>query len=115
MKVIYIAGPFRADNAWAVEQNIRKAESLGMAVAKMGHAYLCPHTNSRFFDGTITDKYWLEMTMELMRRCDAVLVAPEYQGSEGTEGEIVEAWNIGMSVFYNLGEVNTWLDAVEGQ
>lgn len=28
MKVIYVAGPFRAPNSWEIEQNIRRAEAL---------------------------------------------------------------------------------------
>lgn len=109
MKVIYIAGPYRAANAWEVEQNIRKVEDLAFKVAEEGHSYICPHTNSRYFDGTITDKYWLEMTLELMRRCDAVLVAAGWQNSSGTMGEIAEAKCLELPVFYSIEGLLQWI------
>lgn len=36
MRIIYVAGPFRGSNAWEIEQNIRRAEAVGLAVAKVG-------------------------------------------------------------------------------
>ena len=31
MKLVYIAGPFRAPTPWQVEQNVRRAESLALS------------------------------------------------------------------------------------
>ena len=49
MKVVYIAGPYTAPDAWQRELNIRAAEMMAMEVAKLGAMPLCPHTNTRFF------------------------------------------------------------------
>ena len=117
MKVIYIAGPYRASNAWALEQNIRTAEYAAYNVAQKGASFICPHTNSRNFDGTITDQFWLDATMELMRRCDAVLVvgiAPEK--SVGTTLEIIEAHRTGLPVFKGtkaMSHLQRWLETGE--
>jgi len=35
MKVIYVAGPYRAANAWLVEQNVRNAEIAGYEISCM--------------------------------------------------------------------------------
>ena len=59
MKVVYIAGPFRGPNAWEIEQNIRRAESLALEVWRAGAAALCPYTNTRFFQGAAPDDVWL--------------------------------------------------------
>ena len=100
MRVIYVAGPFRGKNAWEVEKNIRRAEEWSFKLAEAGWMFMCPHTNTRFFDGTQTDKFWLEGTLELMRRCDAVFVCEGYENSSGTLGEIEEAEKLGLPVFY---------------
>lgn len=108
VKVIYVAGPFRGKNAWEVEKNIRRAEEWSFKLAEKGWMFMCPHTNTRFFDGTQTDKFWLEGTLELMRRCDAVFVCEGYESSSGTLGEIQEAERLGLPVFYhNLHGVPT--------
>lgn len=109
MKVVYLAGPFRASTAWGVEQNIRSAEERALRVAEMGASPLCPHTNTRFFDGTLNGEFWLAATLELMRRCDAVLVCPGWQNSAGTRGEIEEAARLGIPVFYAEHVLRDWL------
>lgn len=109
MPVIYIAGPFRGANAWEVEQNIRRAESLAFQVAQLGAMPLCPHTNTRYFDGTLTGEFWLEGTLELLRRCDAVLFTPCWLRSSGARGEHAEAERLGLPCFMTIGELADWL------
>lgn len=99
MKVVYCAGPFRGETAWDVECNIRKAEELGFWVANKGAMPMIPHTNTRFFDGTLTAEFWLDGTMELMRRCDAVVMTPDWQESGGATREVEEARRLGIPVF----------------
>ena len=113
-RVVYIAGPFRGKDAWAVERNVRRAEELAYAVWAVGGVALCPHTNTRFFDGTLTDEIWLEGTLELLRRCDAVLLAPGWQLSAGTLGEIEEANRLRLPVFHNIQVLRIWLEAQAG-
>lgn len=108
MKVVYIAGPFRGANAWEVEQNIRRAEEYAFKVWGMGMAALCPHTNTRFFDGTLTDDIWLEGTKELLRRCDAMYVLPGWTESAGTKGEMVVAEEMGIPQFYIFATLCRW-------
>ena len=91
MKVVYIAGPFRADTPFEIAENVRRAERWGLAVAQAGYMPLIPHANTALFHGQCTEKFWIEGTMELLRRCDAVVVTPGFEGSSGTKGEIIEA------------------------
>lgn len=109
MRVIYIAGPFRAPTPWQVEQNVRRAEEAALEVWKLGAAVLCPHTNTRYFSGEAADSLWLDGTMELLRRCDAVMVLPGYDRSAGTKAEVVEAERLHMPVFGNLAALERWL------
>lgn len=68
MKLIYLAGPFRATTGWGIEQNVRRAEVVALELWKMGVAVLCPHANTRMFHGEAPDELWLEGTMEMLRR-----------------------------------------------
>lgn len=107
MLVIYIAGPYRALTPWWQERNIRRAEEAAYNVWDCGHVALCPHTNSRWEYARVLDEHWLAGTMELMRRCDAVLVLPAFEGSNGTKAEIAEAERLGKPVAY-LEEIDFW-------
>ena len=99
MKVIYIAGKYRGASPWEVEQNIRAAEDFAAKVWAMGHAALCPHANSRHMEGVSSEEHFLAGTLELMRRCDAVLLVPNWHRSEGARAEVAEAERLGMPVF----------------
>lgn len=97
-RLIYIAGPYRAADPWRVNLNVHRAECVATMVWEAGHYALCPHANTRHGSSRVTDAQYLAGTMEMMRRCDAVLVLPRYQESEGTLGEIADAEARGIPV-----------------
>lgn len=99
-KVIYIAGPFRAANQWEQEQNIRRAEELALEVWRFGAVALCPHLNTRYFSGALSDEVWLAGDLELLRRCDAVMLVPGWTGSAGARHEVWFAQDCGIRVFH---------------
>lgn len=100
MKVIYVAGPYRAPNAWEVEQNIRRAEMVAAQVWGMGHAALCPQANARhMIEGCASQDVALPGMLEMMLRCDAVILVPGWGTSSGTRAEVVEAIRRGLPVF----------------
>ena len=99
MKLIYIAGPFRAKSGWEVEHNIREAEELALIVAETGAVPVCPHTMYRFFNGVLPDQFWLDATLDLLRKCDAILLVPRWRESQGAKGERDEAMSLGIPVF----------------
>jgi hypothetical protein len=109
MKLVYVAGPFRAASAWDIEENIRRAERLALEVWRMGAACICPHTNTRFFQGAADDRVWLDGDLEILRRCDAMILTPDWRRSSGARAEVAEADKIGMPVFYGTDELREWL------
>ena len=113
MRVVYIAGKVRDKTPWDVEQNVRRAEELALKVAWEGAMPLCPHTNSRFFLNQRDDAFWLEGTLEMMRRCDAVILVDNWRGSIGAIGEKKEAERLGIPVFETIRDLKAWLEAQE--
>lgn len=109
MKVVYIAGKFTASNAWYVEKNVRRAEEAGLAVATLGAAPLIPHANTRFFHGTITNEFWYEATLALLRKCDAVLLLNDWKHSKGAVAEKTAAEALGIPTFERFNDLKIWL------
>lgn len=99
MKVIYVAGRFRGKTAWHVAENVRAAERVGMQVAELGHMPLIPHANTANFDGTLDDKFWIDGTLELLKRCDGIVMVPGWETSVGAKGERAYAIENDMPVF----------------
>lgn len=104
MKLVYVAGPYRGPNTWAIERNIRRAEDVAATVWKSGHAALCPHANSRHMDGVTTDENFLAGTMVMLRRCDAVLLVEGWEASSGSREEVREAMRLGLPVMHAWGD-----------
>lgn len=98
--VWYTAGPYRARGIWQTEINIRRAEEVAQSLRAHGQYVICPHTNCRWSDANVADAQYIAETLELMRRCDVVVVLPGWESSEGTRGEIAEAERLGMPLVY---------------
>lgn len=111
MKVVYVAGPFRGPNAWEIERNIRRAETLALEVWRMGAAVICPHTNTRFFQGAADDDVWLKGDLELLSRCDAVLMTPDWGKSSGATAEHLFASQREIPIFYQLLQLKEWIES----
>ncbi len=109
MKMIYVAGPFRGADHWEIEENIRRAERLALEVWRAGAACICPHANTRFFQGAASDDIWLEGDLEILRRCDAILLTPDWERSLGASKERDRAIHLHLPVFYELWQLKDWL------
>ena len=107
---IYIAGAYTAPDAWGVEQNVRRAESLAYEVAKLGAMPVCPHTNLRYMCYEIAE-FMYPATLELMRRCDAVFLLPNWQSSTGARDEREDALRVGIPRFSTIRSLAEWLSA----
>lgn len=111
--IIYIAAPFRAATSWGIVQNIRIAEEAAHSLAREEVYFHCPHTMTANFHGEVNDKFWLDMTMAAMERCDAVYVVGEWQKSSGVKAEILRAAESGIPVFEDFGTLLSWVDTWE--
>ena len=113
MKLIYIAGPYRpytcADGTWVgTPMNIRNAEVTAVnLVNELGHLGLfpvVPHLNTRDFENQVKqndDQYFLDGTMAMLERCDAVLLTMPNadEVSSGTKAEVHRAYQLGIQVY----------------
>jgi nucleoside 2-deoxyribosyltransferase len=106
MRVLYIAGPYEASTAWLTEHNVRSAEAVALRVWSHGYVALCPHAMTRFYGGALSRATWLAGDLELLSRCDGVLMLEHWERSEGAMGERAFALAKGIPVFATLAEVD---------
>jgi len=104
MRVIYIAGKYRADTTYGVYQNIKKAEAAAIKLWQEGWCVLCPHLNTQLFDqcGVSPPSVFLEGGLELLRRCDAIFMLNGWAESEGAIKEHKLAKELGLEIYYEL-------------
>jgi hypothetical protein len=113
MKLIYVAGPFRGANAWEIERNVRRAEETGYDVFKCGAMPVIPHANTRFFHGQGPDQFWLDGTLELARRCDGLILTPDWERSSGSREERRVVLERGAPVFYTPADLAAWMRSTQ--
>ena len=111
MRVIYVAGAYTAATPWLIEQNVRRAESIGYLIAQAGAVPLIPHANMRWqhLTAELTTDWWYAATRELLNRCDAVVMVPGWEASNGARYERERAIETGKLVFTSINELSAWL------
>ena len=106
-KMIYVAGRYRGKSEQAVQLNVQACRQVGVICSERGWYPVMPCVLSAGFEH-LTDKddqFWLDNTLELMLRCDAVVMAPGWLQSEGATNEYNEAKLAGIAVYEVVDEV----------
>jgi hypothetical protein len=105
VKLVYIAGPFTAPDP---AENIRAAQLFALPL--VGYCMpVVPHSMTIGLPGG-TPQLWYDGTLELMRRCDAVLAMPNWQQSKGALSEVRVADREEIAVFYDHDSLLRWLE-----
>lgn len=108
MKLVYIAGPFRGPTTWDIAQNVRAAETLGLEVALAGYMPVIPHANTALFNGQCTEQFWLDGTLLLLSRCEALITLSNWEQSSGAKAEVAYAKEHGIPVCHTIAELKQW-------
>lgn len=107
VRLVYVAGKFSAKTREGVEANIAAAVAVGIEVAKLGLFPVVPHANTSHPDYERVQEYpfWIAGTLELLRRCDAIVMVPRWEESSGAKGERAEASRLRMPTFDTVAEL----------
>lgn len=97
--IVYICSPYRGDTA----RNIAYARELVNHVVQRGASPICPHLYlPQILDDDKPEEreQALRVGLEILKGCDVLLVGDRYGISEGMQGEIDKARELGMLVRY---------------
>jgi len=103
-RLLYIAGPYRANTLNGIHNNIAEARRRMEWAWLNGYAPICPHTNSAYTDGLVSDQIILDGYKEMVSRCDAILMGKWGKGwacSEGATEEYKVAIDTGLEVIWD--------------
>ena len=101
--VIYLATPIRPKNGQTLEGNLAKAKQIALELWKKGYTVFCPAANSdlpiSLADKEVEAERWLNGDIEILTRCDAIVVEPGWDCSVGVKGEISVASTAGIPIY----------------
>jgi len=100
MKILYIAGKYRGRNIREVQQNIEKASDVAFKYWEKGFAVICPHKNTSFFDSDIPDKVFLDGDLEILKKCDGIVMMKDWDKSVGAINELKLAKELKLDIIY---------------
>lgn len=107
---MYVAGPYSADTEYGVKLNIAKAEAAAIKIWQTGSAAaICPHLNTAHWGGILTHQEFIEGDLEIINRCDAVLMLDGWMSSRGATQEYTHAKVGGKLVFCDMAALLLWL------
>jgi len=93
-KVIYVAGPYTPWNVGeylssSIDNNIEIARQFAIRLWQKGFTVICPHLNTAHFEQDCPCKYddYLQGDLELLSRCDAIFMLPNWEYSTGAKME----------------------------
>jgi len=103
IKLVYIAGPYRGDGTPdCIHENIQVARIIAKKYWQAGYAVICPHMNSAYMDGVCPDETFLEGAIEILKRCDGIVMMPNWQQSAGSRDELNMAIKLGLEIIYEV-------------
>ena len=100
--VLYVAGPYRADTIYKIKKNIERAEEVAMDIWRSGFSVICPHKNTAFFDGELSDDSWMIGGLEVLKRCDGLYLINGWEYSTGSVKEMEYARDNGIPIFHDI-------------
>lgn len=100
MKLVFIAGKFAGANAWEIACNVHAAERAALRVAELGGMPVCPHSLGRSMFGTRPEAFWRAGCLELLGRCDGILLLHNWMHSAGAQSESDYATRNGIIRWY---------------
>jgi hypothetical protein len=101
VKIAFIAGPYKADTIEQIKMNIAAARYVAEKFWNT-YAVICPHMNSALFEDEKQSgrEKWLAGYLEVLRRCDTIVMMTGWTLSEGAKAEHALAVELGKEIIY---------------
>jgi hypothetical protein len=101
LKIYYLAHPYSGDK----RDNVKKSIKITNDLLDRGHTIFNPLTHSHPLDKEYKrePKFWYELDLMFLKKCDGIIMAPGWERSKGCRMELKEAENmIGKGINFEI-------------
>lgn len=113
IKIVYLASPYSAKTMYGVECNIHEVRGAALELAKKKIVFFCPVLHTAHFETYLGKddpgyEYWLASTIEMLKRCDAMLLSGSWMSSTGVLRETDVAKELRIPIFMSMHKLEEW-------
>lgn len=99
--LVYVSGKYSAPTHDEVQANIDAAAVIAKELWQKGHAVICPHLNTAHFEiPGVTYEDYIKGDLNMVRRCDAMVMVPGWKDSRGACEERAYAEQLGIPIYH---------------
>jgi Domain of unknown function (DUF4406) len=114
LRIVYLAGRYNGNTLAEVAHNIDEARKVALELAKRRIPFLCTILQTAHFDSLLSERdpgygYWIQCSLEVVKRCDAIFLIPSWQQSNGARKEVESARAHGLPVFQDIEMLTDWV------
>ncbi len=104
---VYVAGPYTPLDGRdeTRRENIRRASEAAQMLLKAGHTPFCPHTMTAGWESECSYDEFLRFGLDWLAACDAILLLPGWEQSQGAQREHEEAIVLGLLIMHDLNSL----------
>jgi nucleoside 2-deoxyribosyltransferase len=83
-KLVYVSGPYTAPTDNEINENIQRAEDIAVMLMRNGFDVITPHKNTAGYQQyEFTHERYLEQDINILSRCDAIIMMNGWRYSKG--------------------------------
>lgn len=99
----YLSAPMSAPDALTRTFHALAAKRISHELWEAEILHYCPHANSPAIGSTdVGYESWMAMDLEVLRRCDFIIMAGNWTESPGCRRELAMAMHLGKPVVYSV-------------
>jgi len=114
--LLYISGKLTEGDISSSLDNIEYAKTIFEKYLELGFSVFCPHLNCSFRT-SLSYNDWLEMDLEVLSRCDGIVMLSNWMHSRGAILELKYAIENNISLFFDEDNpsVNDIINKIKGE
>lgn len=102
--LLYVSGPYSGDTSKDIDRNIKQAADISGKLWELGHAVICPHTNTgqphlNEKNCTATYDQYINGDLHMICYCDALVMTTDWEKSKGAKIEKAYAESLDIPIY----------------
>lgn len=107
---VYVSGPYTAAMPEQRDANVVVARNVAAELIRRGFVPMVPHTMTHGWERHYSDlryRDYLRVGALWLERCDAILMLPNWERSDGARCEHELACSLGLRIYYDIEELTS--------